>query len=134
MTGNNTKVSDDELKNVIADFLSMGHVENIVAMFQREPRYYDWAGELLRDERMAVRLGFSVLFEELKEIDPEGLTLAIPSLKRLLHDPEPLYRGEALSLLGIIDNREATLLIFNSLNDENPQVREMANLLLEEQQ
>ena len=37
-------VSNQELKKVIADFLDMGHVENIVAMFRHEPRYYAWTG------------------------------------------------------------------------------------------
>jgi len=74
------QVSDDELKKVIADFLEMGHVENIVAMFRREPLYYDWIGEILDDERFAVRLGVSVLLEELKPLQPDRLALAIPSL------------------------------------------------------
>jgi len=40
------QVSDEELQRVIADFLDMGHVDNIVAMFRRDPRYYDWTGEI----------------------------------------------------------------------------------------
>jgi len=126
------EVSDKELKTVIADFLDMGHVENIVAMFRHEDRYYRWTGDILHDERFSVRLGLSVLFEELKETEPEKLPLAIPSLLKLLQNEEPLYRGEAVSLLGIIGTDETRKIIVLSLEDDNAQVREMAELLLEE--
>lgn len=126
-----TEVSDQELKKVIADFLDQGHVENIVAMFRREPKYYEWTGELLSDERFSVRLGISVLFEELQEIQPEKLILAIPSLINLLQSEEPLLRGEAVSILGIIGTKEAMAQIHHLQSDPSPQVREMVQLVLE---
>ena len=126
------QVSDGELKKVIADFLEMGHVENIVAMFRREPLYYTWTGEILDDERFSVRLGLSVLFEELKSLQPERLALAIPSLSRVLTHESPLLRGEAVSLLGIIGTRQAIELVREMRGDPNPQVREMAEMILEE--
>ena len=128
-----TEVSDQDLKKVIADFLDMGHVENIVAMFRREPQYYEWTGELLRDERFSVRLGLSVLFEELVEIQPDKLPLAIPSLVEVLNSEESLFRGEAVSLLGIIGTGAAFSHVRKLLNDDSPQVREMVELVLEEE-
>jgi hypothetical protein len=125
------EVSDQELKKVIADFLDQGHVENIVAMFRREPKYYEWTGELLNDERFSVRLGISVLLEELQEIQPDKLALAIPSLVKLLYVEEPLIRGEAVSVLGIIGTKEALAEIHLLNSDPNPQVREMVQLVLE---
>lgn len=125
------EVSDQELKKVIADFLDQGHVENIVAMFRREPKYYEWTGELLSDQRFNVRLGVSVLFEELQEIHPDMLPLAIPSLVKLLDAEEPLIRGEAVSILGIIGTKEAIAQIHYLYNDPNPQVREMVQVVLE---
>jgi hypothetical protein len=125
------EVSDQELKKVIADFLDQGHVENIVAMFRREPKYYEWTGELLSDQRFNVRLGVSVLFEELQEIHPDMLPLAIPSLAKLLDAEEPLIRGEAVSILGIIGTKEAIAQIHYLYNDPNPQVREMVQVVLE---
>jgi hypothetical protein len=126
-------VSDKELKSVIADFLDMGHVENIVAMFRHEDRYYSWVGELLHDERFSVRLGLSVLLEELKETEPVKLPLSIPSLVKLTQNIEPLYRGEALSVLAIVGTDEAMAFVKKSLKDKDPQVREMAELLLEDE-
>ena len=125
-------VADDELKKVIADFIDQGLVENIVVMFRRDPRYYAWTGHLLRDQRLAVRLGMSVLFEELKELQPDKLQLAVPSLAELLDEQEPLWRGEALSLLGIIGGESVRQLVARHLDDPDPQVREMARLVVEE--
>jgi HEAT repeat protein len=130
MTHSGNSVSDEELKRVIADFLDQGHVENIVAMFRREPGYYNWTGDILRDERFSVRLGISVLFEELQQIQPEKLALAIPSLTELLAADEPLLRGEAVSLLGIIGNKAALALVRQRADDPDPRVREMVQLVL----
>lgn len=126
------QVSDGELKRVIADFLDQGHIENIVAMFRREPMYYLWTGELLTDERFSVRLGISVLFEELRELQPKRLSLAIPSLVAVLNSSEPLYRGEAISLLGIIGSEEALDHVRALSDDPSPQVREVVQMVLDE--
>jgi hypothetical protein len=125
------QVSDEELKRVIKDFLEMGHVENIVAMFCHESIYYAWTGEILDDERFNVRLGVAVLFEELRTLQPEMLALAIPSLTRLLQSASALIRGEAINVLGIIGTDEAIKPVREMLGDPSPQVREMAKLVLE---
>ncbi len=132
MPQSRNSVSDQELKQVIADFLDQGHVENIVAMFRREPRYYAWTGDILRDQRFSVRLGISVLFEELLLIQPDKLALAIPSLLELLTAEEPLLRGEAISLLGIIGDEAALEFVRQKVDDPDPQVREMVQLVLGE--
>ena len=130
MQQSSNSVGDEELKRVIADFLDQGHVENIVAMFRREPLYYSWVGDILRDHRFSVRLGLSVLFEELRCIQPEKLSLAIPCLKDVLKDDEPLLRGEAVSLLGIIGGEVPVDLIKEMAGDPDPRVREMVQLVL----
>lgn len=126
------QVSDGELKRVIADFLDQGHIENIVAMFRRDPMYYLWTGELLTDERFSVRLGISVLFEELRELQPERLSLAVPSLAAVLKSGAPLYRGEAISILGIIGTAVALDHVRTLSEDPSPQVREMVQMVLNE--
>lgn len=126
------EVSDSELKKVIADFLEMGHVENIVSMFKRENRYYQWSGELLQDERFNVRLGMAILFEELKTTMPDMTHLAIPALQPLLNHESPLIRGEAIGILGIINTDGAVKLIKTLENDPSEQVREMVEMTLEE--
>ena len=46
-----------DLLKVIADFLELGHVENIVAMFKQDTSLYNMTGNLVRDERFAVIKG-----------------------------------------------------------------------------
>ena len=125
------EVSDHELHQVIADFLAMGHVDNIVAMFRQESRYFAWTGTLLLDDRFAVRLGVSVLFEHLAALCPERLSLAIPSLVAQLAHPQPWVRGEAASVLGIINTPEALAAIQPLLQDPSPQVVEIIHDILE---
>ncbi len=125
-------VSDSELKSVIADFLEMGHVENIVAMFKKEPLYFTWTGDILRDERFNVRLGLTIVYEELKELGRIDASRAIPALQEVLTDESPLLRGEAISILGIIGTVEAAKLIQTMSSDTSPQVREMVELALAE--
>ena len=126
------KVSDKELKKVIADFLEMGHVDNIFEMFKQDTRYYDWVGELLDDERFNVRLGISVLFEELKIHCENEISLAVPSLCEAFGQSLPHVRGEAISVLGIIGNESAIQCIRRGLEDDSPQVREVARDVWEE--
>ena len=122
--------SDEELLQVIADFLAMGHADNIVAMFRQEPRYWSWTGRLLEDERYAVRLGVSVLFEQLVTLCPDYLPLALPSLAVQLDNPVDRVRGEAVSVLGLIASDSALDLVRSRLDDRSPQVREIAHDIL----
>lgn len=130
MKPSTNEVSDQDLKKVIADFLDQGHVDNIIAMFRRDPQYYEWTGDILLDERFNVRLGVTVLFEELRAIQPDKPALAIPSLVKLLDSENPIIRGEAVSILGIIGTSEAMTLIRSLQSDPSPQVREMVQLVL----
>lgn len=116
---------DIDIVQVISDFLEMGHVENIVAMFKQDTRLYDLAGELLRDERYAVRLGVAVLFEELVRITPGEASRAIPSLLPLLKESNPTLRGEAATILDIIGAQAVMVHLLKLEKDPDPQVREI---------
>jgi len=114
-----------DMRQVIGDFLELGHAENIVAMFKQDRSLYNLTGDLLKDERFAVRLGIAVLFEELAASHPEDISLAIPSLLPLLHEQNPILRGEAATILGIIGSETALEQLVNLENDPDPQVREI---------
>jgi hypothetical protein len=116
---------DIDMHQVIGDFLELGHVENIVAMFKQDRSLYDLTGDLLRDERFTVRLGVAVLFEELAVIRPLEISLAIPSLLPLLQEQNPILRGEAATILGIIGSMDALKQLKKLENDPDPQVREI---------
>ena len=117
---------DPELIKVITDFLEQGFADSIAAMFRKDSSLYSVIGELLRDERFAVRMGTAVLFEELVETRPEEVRRAIPHLKPLLADDIPWVRGEAAHILGIIGTSQALSLLEPMLSDPDHQVREIA--------
>ncbi len=120
------KVSGEDTKQVIRDFLEMGHADNIIAMFKEDSNLFAWTGELLRDERFVVRLGMVLVFEELAAIDHKEIRLAIPALAPLLEAGVPAYiRGEAVTILGIIGTIKALRLLGPLQNDPDPQVREI---------
>jgi hypothetical protein len=123
-------ISREELLRVIGDFLEMGHVENIVAMFKKDDSHYGLTGDLLRDERFAVRLGMAVLFEELVRIRPRDTTKAIASLLPLLTETTPVLRGEAANILGIINTDEALRPLKPLRNDPDSQVAEIVGDIL----
>ena len=119
------KENSINLVKVIGDFLELGHVENIVAMFKKDRDLYGLTGDLLRDERFAVRLGVAVLFEELAAIRPQDIPLAIPALLPLLQEQNPILRGEAATILGMIGTDEAMEPLPALLDDPDSQVREI---------
>ena len=121
---------DDEMPKVIADFLALGHVDNIVAMFRQDRRSYQWTGQLLTDSRYSVHLGVSVLFEHLVALCPQDVPLAIPSLAKQLDHPIDWVRGEAISVLGLIGTEESLALVRSHLRDPSPQVVEVARDIL----
>jgi hypothetical protein len=119
--------SDQEMVAVIADFLEQGLADNISSMFKMEPTYYHLVGELLKDERFAVRMGIVLVFEELRAAGVEEVVLAVPGLKPLLARETPAYiRGEAVTLLGMIGTEESLGLLVPLVDDDDPQVAEIA--------
>ncbi len=124
------ETSDEELVQVIADFLELGHVENIVAMFKQDTSLYGLTGKILQDERYMVRMGMAVLFEELTDLRPQEVALAIPSLLPLLKEEDPYVRGEAATLLGIIGTDEVKIHLRILADDPDPQVAEIVRDIL----
>ena len=119
------KDNNIDIVKVIGDFLELGHVENIIAMFKQDRSLYGLTGDLLRDERFAVRLGIGVLFEELAVIRPKEISLAIPSLLPLLQEQKAILRGEAATILGIIGSGDALAPLVKLKDDPDSQVREI---------
>lgn len=117
--------NDRELLKVISDFLEQGLAENIAAMYRQDPQLHRLTGELLRDERFMVRMGVAVLYEELAATRPAELPLAIPNLAPLLTDPLAYVRGEACTILGLINSEAARVLLKGLAADPDPQVREI---------
>lgn len=115
-----------ELQTVIADFLELGHVENIVSMFRQDPDCLALTGALLQDERFRVRVGVAVLFEELPEVmSPALLDGAVPSLRALAGHEAAYVRGDAAHVLSLIGTPTALAALAAFRGDADPQVAEI---------
>lgn len=119
--------SDKEMIVVISDFLEQGLADNIVSMFKAESTYYHLIGEVLQDERFAVRMGLVLVFEELVAMGVEDVSLALPVLRPLIEkETPPFIRGEAVTILGIIGTDDSLALLKPLVADDDPQVSEIA--------
>lgn len=123
---------DEVMRTVIADFLEKGLVENMVSLCRQEPRQIAVSAALVADERLRVRLGLAVLFEELQGHCQKELHRAIPVLAEYCSHPEAWVRGEAATLLFLTGCAEALLLVQPLQYDPAPQVAELARELLDD--
>ena len=117
---------------MIADYLENGLLDNIVDMFKHDENLYEYAGDLLTDERMRVRIGAIALFEALGKEAPDKVKRALPSVLSLLENQNPVVRGDAAYLLGIIGNRDIIPFLEKITNDEDANVRLIARETIED--
>jgi len=115
-----------DFRKMIADYMENGLLDNIIDMFKHDTNLYEFTGDLLTDERMRVRIGTTALIETLKQEDPENVNRSIPYIIQVLDDQNPVYRGDAAYLLGILANPEALQPLGKRLHDENENVRIIA--------
>jgi HEAT repeat protein len=123
---------DAGLGPMIADYMENGFLENIIDMFRHDSSLYSLVGELIQDERVRVRIGITAMMEELRAIAGSDFLAAVPVLLPLLDHDNPVVRGDATNLLGIIGDRTVLPAIERALEDENPNVRLIAREAIEE--
>lgn len=121
-----------DLKTMIADYLENGFLENIIDMFKYDKSLYAYIGDLMQDERMRVRLGVSALIETLQREDSVNVIQAIPSILPLLKNQNPMIRGDAAYLLGIIGQQDTIPFLHETMIDENTDVRIIAQEAIED--
>jgi HEAT repeat protein len=122
----------EDLRQMIADYMENGFLENIIDMFRHDSALYGVVGELIRDERIRVRIGVTALMEELRRLDPDNIILAQKNLLPLLDHTEPVVRGDAANLLGIIGDKASLPYLEERLSDENENVRLIAREAIDE--
>lgn len=115
-----------ELREMITDYMEKGFLENIIDMFKQNGELYSMIGDLMRDERIRVRLGVAALLEELQDDKDGNIKKAIPGLIRNLSDDNPTIRGDAAYLIGIIGDQESIPYLVPLLDDINSDIREIA--------
>lgn len=116
---------EDELKTMVLDYMEKGFLENIIDMFKHDEGLFPLIIDMIKDEKVRVRLGATALVEELIKQKPEPLIRLIPDIATLLKDDNPTVRGDAAYLLSIIRHKDALPFLINAENDENPNVREI---------
>lgn len=121
-----------DLVQLIADHMENGFLENIIDMFRHDSNLYQLIADLIQDERVRVRIGITALMEELKKLDAENISGAVPVLLPLLDHAEPFVRGDSANLLGIIGDRNTLSYLEKVLADENENVRLIAKEAIEE--
>ncbi len=117
---------------MIADYMEKGFLENIIDMFRYDSSLYGLIGDLIRDERVRVRIGITALMEELKIKDGRNVSRALPGLIPLLDHADPVVRGDVSNLIGIIGNKETLPFLERLLRDDDPNVRLIAGEAIED--
>lgn len=125
-------IQDTELGQMIADHMENGFLENIIDMYRHDKSLYRFVGELIKDERIRVRIGTTALMEELKKLDPANVKMAKYGLLPLIEDPDPVVRGDVANLLGLIGGSDLLPYLNRLLLDENENVRLIAKEAVEE--
>jgi hypothetical protein len=123
---------DSSLLDMIADYMEKGFLENIIDMFRYDSRLYGFVGTLIQDERVRVRIGVTALMEELSVADALNALSAAPGLLNLLDHGNPVVRGDVSNILGMIGDKSVLSSLENALNDENPNVRLIAEEAIED--
>ncbi|MBI5196448.1 MAG: HEAT repeat domain-containing protein [Nitrospirae bacterium] len=113
-----------ETKEMIADYMENGFLNDIIDMFKNDRRLFTFLGGLIADERSRVRLGTVALVEELREMYINEIARAIPDIAESLNAVNPIIRADAAYLLGVINHKNALPYLSKAVNDENPLVRE----------
>jgi len=121
-----------DIKKLIADYIEGGFLDNIVDMFKHDKSLYSYIGELMSDERIMVRIGISALVETLRKEDSKNVSRALPSVIPLLEDQNPMLRGDAAYILGIIGHTDAIPFLKKALKDENSHIRTIAKESIED--
>jgi HEAT repeat protein len=116
---------DNELKTMVLDYMEKGFLENIIDMFNHDESLFPLIIDMIKDERVRVRLGATALVEELIKYKPEPLIRLIPDIAALLMDENPTVRGDGANLLDIINHKDALPLLLSAENDPDSNVREI---------
>ena len=132
MATDQNNYTNNEIGSMIADYMEKGFLENIIDMFKHDASLYGLIGRLIQDERVRVRVGTTALMEEMKKGGDMNMSKALPGLMPLLQHNNPVVRGDAANLLGIISDKSAVPFLEKLLADQNQDVRTITKEAIEE--
>jgi HEAT repeat protein len=117
---------NSDLNKMVADYMEGGMLDNIIDMFRHDKGLYSIVPDLLTDERMRVRIGVTALLEILIHEDAENVKKTAPRIVSLLKNDNPVIRGDAANILGIIGDADVIPFLREMSKDENENVRIIA--------
>jgi hypothetical protein len=120
----------DHTQRALASMLETGRFVEAVPLLADE-RALAALPVLLREGTIKARMGVMLLAEEALESDPHCLDGALPHLLPLLEQSDATLRGDTADLLGTIGAPGAREALTRLLEDDNPDVREVAAEALE---
>ncbi|MFA5353842.1 MAG: HEAT repeat domain-containing protein [Thermodesulfovibrionales bacterium] len=118
-------MTNDELKAMVLDHMEKGFLENIIDMFRHDESLYPLVVDMIRDERMRVRLGAIALVEELAQEKKALFVPLIPGIASLLQDSSPTVRGDGAYILSLLKHRAALPYLLEARQDPDDSVREI---------
>mgnify|MGYP003987888367 FL=1 len=127
-----SKAEIQEFAELLAENLSTGNLDQAISLFQYNGTLYETIGLLVKSEKMNVRIGITAVMEELLEAGLVNKKKAIENIQPLLKDQNPVVRGDAANLVGILGDMEHISLLEPLLKDENFQVVEVVEEAIEE--
>jgi HEAT repeat protein len=125
-------IEPSDMKTMIADYMDKGFLENIIDMFKHDVSLYACVGDLMKDERLMVRIGVSALIDTLRHEEPENISKAIVSILPHLKDQNPVLRSDAAYFLGMIGHKDVLPFLKEAANDTDENVRVIAKEAVEE--
>jgi glutaredoxin len=112
----------DSFKKIIKE----GDAERLAGMMVADGDLYSGSLALLADPDWSVRMGMMVVLEEVAERSPDLVQRACPYILDLLEHEDDNQRGDIAYLLGLIGDASVMNRLEVLLNDDNPQVVEVA--------
>jgi glutaredoxin len=112
----------DSFKKIIKE----GDAARLAGMMVADGDLYSGSLELLADPDWSVRMGMMVVLEGVAERSPDLVLSAYPYLLKLLDHEDRNQRGDTAYLLGLIGDASVLERLEVLLQDENPEVAEVA--------
>lgn len=125
-----SKDSPDHIRAVLGSMVAAGRIQEAAPLLLKEPGLRALA-QLMQLGGLQDRMGLMLLAETVLEGDPHCLDRALPFLLPLLEGEDTSLRGDVADLLGQIGAPGACQALTLLLEDENPDVRELAEEALD---
>ena len=111
--------------------LDEGQLDNTILLLKTAPSLLPLLAPLLIDPRFRVRAGVYSVLLELADSEQDFSHLA-QAISHNLQHPEPVYRGDSTTALGVIGGPEQLNSLRGLLQDSNNQVAQLAKESIEE--